>query len=505
MNYRNFLLAIGLAAHASAQSIALPWSGHGHDPQHSGISRFPAQSLEQVRWQMPVDLDRTYWGTRLLIHYGSAVVTRANTVIVPVKTGADDGFRLEARAAADGAVRWILPTDYSLPPHSWVPACGIALTPKGRLFFPAAGGTVRFRDDPDAASGATGQIAFYGAAQYAAAPATFNSNVKISTPITTDRYGNLFFGFVVLGPNPANLQSGLARIGEDGVATWISAATAAADSNITRVLMNCAPALSHDQKTLYLAVTTAGDYGSGYLVAFDSRTLAPLHRVLLKDARDPTRNAILPVDGSSSPTVGPDGDVYFGVLEQPFYSNNLRGWLLHFDSSLGETRTPGAFGWDDTATIVPASSVPGYAGASSYLVMTKSNNYVSGGGDGVNRLALLDPQATMTDPVTGIAVMQEILTVAGPTPDWEYPNVPGAVREWCVNAAAYDPVTSSVFAANEDGKLYRWDLASNTLAQVLTLTDGIGEAYTPTVIGVDGTVYAVANGLLFAAGTAASP
>jgi hypothetical protein len=52
-----------------------------------------------------------------------------------------------------------------------------------------------------------------------------------------------------------------------------------------------------------------------------------------------------------------------------------------------------------------------------------------------------------------------------------------------------------VLANNEDGKLYRWDLTSNTLTQTNTLTSGIGEAYTPTIVGVDGVVYAINNAI----------
>ena len=57
-----------------------------------------------------------------------------------------------------------------------------------------------------------------------------------------------------------------------------------------------------------------------------------------------------------------------------------------------------------------------------------------------------------------------------------------------------------MLANSEDGKLYRWDLTSNTLSETFTLTPGIGEAYTPTLIGVDGTVYAINNAILFAIG-----
>ncbi len=451
---------------------------------------------------MPVDLAPQYSGTTLYIHYGSPLITGQNTLIVPVKTGPNDGFRIEARDPADGAVKWMQASDYSLPAHGWTPGCGIALTPKNRLFFPGAGGTVYFRDGPDAAtappSGA-GQVAFYGLANYQANPATFNNSVRINTPITADRYGNIFFGFQVTGATVPALQSGIARIAEDGTGTWISASSAAVDPGISKVVLNCAPALGNDQRTLYIAVSS-GSYSGGYLVALDSRTLAPVSRVRLKDVHFPDRDALLPDDGTASPTVGPDGDVYFGVLESPFTSNNYRGWLLHFDKTLSQTKIPGAFGWDDTVSIVPASIVPTYSGTSQYLVLAKYNNYVVGGGGGLNRVAVLDPNDTQTDPAHGVMEMKEILTKLGPTPDSEYPNVPGAVREWCINTAAVDPFTRCAIVHSEDGKIYRWDFATNTFSETLTLTTGIGEAYTPTIIGVDGTVYVIANAQLFVIG-----
>jgi hypothetical protein len=205
---------------------------------------------------------------------------------------------------------------------------------------------------------------------------------------------------------------------------------------------------------------------------------------------------------SATPTVGPDGDVYFGVLENPFPDHNDRGWLLHFNSDLSQTKIPGSFGWDDTASIVPASLVASYKGKSSYLLMTKYNNYAGiGTGNGHNRIAILDPNATEKDPVIPTTkVMKEVITKLGVTPDPEFPNFKGAVREWCINTAAVDPFTKSILANSEDGKLYRWDLTSNSFTEVITLSSGIGEAYTPTVIGSDGTAYAINDAILDAIG-----
>src|SRR5271154_6715948 len=130
--------------------------------------------------------------------------------------------------------------------------------------------------------------------------------------------------------------------------------------------------------------------------------------------------------------------------------------------------------------------------------MTKYNNYANAGGNGSNKIAILDPMISETDTVSNATVMNEVLTILGPTPN---PPLAG-VREWCINSAAVDPFTKSVLANNEDGNLYRWDLTSNQLTERIALiTSGVvGQAYTPSVIGVDGVVYAINRGVLYAVG-----
>ena len=206
---------------------------------------------------------------------------------------------------------------------------------------------------------------------YQANPQAYNADVIINTPLTTDPAGNIYFGFQATGSTPLGLSSGIARIGAGGHGTWVPVTTASADSTMTKVPHNSAPALSADLETLYVAVSNGS---AGYLVALDSTTLAPLARVRLKDPNSGA-DARLSDNGSASPTVGTDGDVYFGVLENPFGSNHSRGWLLHFNGSLSQSKTPGAFGWDDTASLVPAQMVPSYQGTSAYLLMMKYNNY----------------------------------------------------------------------------------------------------------------------------------
>jgi hypothetical protein len=485
--------------------LAASWNSYARDAQHSAQAPVAAQNLQAIHWQTPVDLQPQYSGSDLLIHYGSPIITAANTVIVPVKTGATDGFKIDAHNGADGTLLWSRTTDYTLPPHggAWTPSYDPALTPSGRLYYAGAGGTVYYVDQPDATDpGTPAQTAFYDFSQYT--HAGFDSSVYISTPLTVDSQGNIYFGYQVSGPNPLNLQSGIARIGSDGKGTYVAATTAANDSSIVKVVDNCAPALSNDGKTLYIAVST-GDFGHGYLLALDSTTLATAGKTHLID---PSTNsdAALPDSGTATPAVGPDGDVFFGVLEHNFASNHDRGWMLHFSGDLTASKVPGAFGWDDTASIVPATMVPSYLGSSSYLLMTKYNNYAGEGGDGHNKIAVLDPHASMTDPISGVTVMNEVLTIEGATPDAEFDQShPGAVREWCINTAAVDPATHSILANSEDGVLYRWDVTTNSFSQTIRLTSGLGEAYTPTVVGPDGTVYAVNNATLFAVGKLLTP
>jgi hypothetical protein len=480
--------------------LTLPWANYAHDPQHTAVSAVQSQSLNRIKWQTPVDLSPQYSGNELLIHYGSPLITSANSVIVPVKTGATDGFRIDVRNGTDGTLKYSLATDYSLPPHNWTPSFGPALTVRNRLFWAGAGGTVYYRDQPDSTTGASGQIAFYGTGTYTANRTAFDSNVRISTPIVSDRYGSIFFGYIVLGSNAANLTSGVAKIDYTGTGSFVTAVAAAGgDSTITQVVMNCAPTLSGDHRTLYFAVSS-GPQGEGYLASVSSATLTPITRVRLIDPKSGSVALIID-DGTGTPMVGPDGDVFYGVLENPPGSNNYRGWLLHFNSTLSQIKTPGGFGWDDTASMVSAKLVPSYTGSSLYLVLTKYNNYADSGGDGYNRVAILDPNTVESDPISGFTVMKEVITIAGPTPDLEFrPAFPNAVHEWCINSAAVDPLSKSALVNNEDGVLYRWDFTTNALTQSVVLTPGVGEAYTPTLVGPDGTVYAINNATLFAVG-----
>jgi len=459
------------------------WSQHGGDPQHTGVSPVQTQSLDRIRWSTPVDDNMT--SEPILIHYGSPVATVENTIVVPVRS-TNGSFRLEARSGSDGSLLWGAPTDFRTAPSDgwWVPSFSPAITPSGSLYYQGAGGTVYRVDDPNASSITPVQISFLP--DYAANKVEYDTRVFISTPITSDAAGNIYFGYEVFGVVSTELTSGIARIAPNGTTSFVPASSIVAGSSTgLRLGTNSAPALSLDGSKLYIGMQgSSGDF----LAAIDSTTLALVHSVALAGTINDA--------GTSSPTVGPDGHVYFGTLGGAG-SYHFRGTLNHFSGDLSQTFTPGSFGWDETVSIVDADLVPSYTGTSEYLIFSKYNDYYqAAGGTGLNELAILDPFDLEFDPLANANRMKEVLTILGVTPDEDGP--PGAVREWCINVAAVDPATFSILVNSEDGWLYRWDLRTNTFTESVQLvSEGVLEAYTPTMIGPDGAVYAINRSRLF--------
>ena len=480
---------------------AVEWAGFAGNAQHTAAARMRPQPFRRIRWRAKVDLDPPVVYGSLAIHYGSPMITAAGTVLVPTRVSAKAGFQVVAYSGKSGVRRWSMDTDYRPPAFTggtgaWTPPLPAVLTPSAALVVAGAGGTVLVRQHANMADGAVRRLVFYGAAQWKAHRSTYKNAVQITTPLTAGPDGSLYFGFTVTGATPAHLSSGIARIDANGHATWITAAAAAGNPTVTDVAMNCAPALSPSDTTVYITVTSPT---RGILVGLSATTLEPRFRVALKDPVS-GRPAQISTSSSASPTIGPDGDVYYGVLENPLFSHDARGWLLHFNATLTRTKVPGSFGWDNTPSVLPARAVPGYHGTSPYLLVSKYNNYYEIGphGDGHNEMAVLDPRASQKDPYVDTRVMKAVQTILSPV---HVPGEPAGARyEWCINSAVVDPADHSVMVNNEDGTLYRWDLARNTLAEQIHLNRPRPEAYTPTLIGPDGTVYAINNATLYAVG-----
>ena len=491
--------ALLLAALAPTLQNGVGWPTHGGDSSHTGLSSTPAQPIEGVLWSSPLDLNPQYNGDVLYAHYGSPVVTANNVVVMPVKTGANGGFRIEGRDGASGALIFQEDSDYAVPAHNWYPTFGPTLA-LGFVAYPRKAGLVAFRATSPGRPGRDEPkppptTCFYGLANYSAAPSAYDG-IRISSPLVSDNEGTVYFTYRAEGTNPLGLKGGLAVVRRGGSARYVEGATATGNPEFVQPKLNCAPAI---RDSVVYAVFKKASGSEGVIVGLGARNLNPVYKATLLDPRNGGA-AYVDDEGTSCPSIGEDGDVYFGVLENPFGSHHYRGWLLHFDATLTQRKTPGSFGWDDTPSLVPKAVVPGYTGTSPYLVLTKYNNY-AGQGDGVNRVALLDPNASGPDPYSGVSTMKEVMTKVGPTPDAEFLGpFPNAVREWCVNTAAVDVANHAAFVNNEDGVLYRWNLDTNALDGSVRLNSGIGQAYTPTLIGPQGTVFAVSNARLYAVG-----
>ena len=487
-------------------SVAQSWACYGGSAQHRSVSPALTQPLNRVLWSTPVDLSPDYQGSILGAHYGSPVITKGNTIIVPVKVGLTDGFRVEARNGTTGALVYSLDSDYTVATgSSWMPSYGPALDHQNQLYMPAAGGTVLVRKNADATGIGPMRVVFFGPDNYVNQKNVYDAYVKISTPLTIDGKDNAWFGFRTYGQaedetpiGRPGLLSGIARVDSKGNGVWKSAKAICGDPDALRIQLQCAPAITGDNSLVYFAVQLR--YGGGYLVGIDGTTLETKYRVRLVDPGT-GNDAIVTNQSSASPTIGPDGDVYFGVLSNPEQGHNKRGYLLHFDKTLTTLKLCGSFGWDSTASVISTSALPGYKGPSSYLLVTKYNNY-AGFGDGVNKVALLDPNVAMEDPISSINVMSEVETMPGVSqdPTWVSPDYPNAVYEWCVNAAAVDPASHSVLINSEDGRLYRWDLLKNEITEGVLMEGPRGQAYTPVITGPTGISYAINNGKLFAIG-----
>ena len=469
--------------------------------QHTSAYTPTAQDLGRVKWTTNLNSNTGGPASR----YASPVITAANTVVVPTQI-AGGAIQLNAFNGATGASMYALSTDYTPPTSTTAPAYQPVLvnTSSGtRMYYAGAGGTILYVANPDSATPGTPvrQVFYTTLSDYQTRAAGFNSTVFINTPLTADANGDIFFGFRVQGtaPSPLSAQDGFARIDTNGNGTFVLVGTAAADSAVSHDAQNSAPALSNDLSTVYFAAKSATNDNYAYLLGLDSSTLNTKYRVFLTDPRN--GNAAGVVDNSTaSPTIGPDNDVYFGTMANP--DNGSRGFLLHFSNDLTVTKTPGAFGWDNTASVVSTSVVTGYTGTSAYLLLSNYNDYVGQvDGQGLNKVALLDPTATETDPHSssnGLSVMREILTTTGPTPDAANQNstFPSAVLPWLGSAFAVNAPTKSVVLPSSDGNLYRWNLSNNSLSQFLNLGAAGGQQNVPTVIGPDGSIYTISGSTL---------
>ena len=206
-------------------------------------------------------------------------------------------------------------------------------------------------------------------------------------------------------------------------------------------------------------------------------------------------------DATSSPTIAPDGSIFFGALTVYNYD---QGHLMHF-SAQGAFLGAFGFGWDTTPAI--------YTHGNTYSVITKNNHYSGGSYCGVE--AFCPSDRTASNPVSPEAYF---ITSLSPSLaiEWNFQNTntlsckrddQGNISctsnhphgfEWCVNAAVVDK-NGVVYANSEDGNLYAIR-PDGTLLQSIFQQSALGAAYTPASLGSDGKIYSQNSGRLFVVG-----
>src|SRR5690242_12748097 len=183
---------------AHRRRTGVEWAGFAGNARHTAAARRRPQPFRRIRWRTKVDLAPN----GAPIHYGSPMITAANTVLVPTRVSGKAGFRVVAYSGRSGTRRWSFNTDYRTPPFAnglfaWIPPLPAALTRRTTLAVAGAGGTVLIRRHVNAPSGPVRRLVFYGAARWHAHTAAFDEAVHITTPLTSAPDGSLYFGFTV--------------------------------------------------------------------------------------------------------------------------------------------------------------------------------------------------------------------------------------------------------------------------------------------------------------------
>lgn len=221
---------------------------------------------------------------------------------------------------------------------------------------------------------------------------------------------------------------------------------------------------------------------------------------------DPSTNEPPPArvldDASSTPTIAPDGSIFFGAYTR---YNWAQGHMLHFSAN-GDFLNSFNFGWDNTPAIFPHGGT--------YSVVFKNNHYGGAGfGDYCDdpnwcpdrsnpNASLLGPEqyfVSQFDPNLNIEWSFQNTNTQSCTrnPDGtlscvsDHPNG----FEWCVNAAVVD-ANGVVYANSEDGNLYAI-AQGGTMLQRIFQQLAIGAAYTPASLDSSGRIYSQNDGHLF--------
>lgn len=460
---------------------------------------------------------------------------------------------------------WSFSSDWKAPgsyADFWEPVFHAVLA-NGALYVPGAGGTI-FRVDKSTGA-QVARINPFSAIDsntYTAGPITADSSGNLYYNVVKLQPGGGFYSkdsvdswlvkvtpnnsttkvsYFVLTPGAPGPDDPCEVSFSQSLAPWPPSPTAVAPTvrcGPIRVALNIAPAIAADG-TIYSIARSHGAFSnrSAFLVAVNpnltSKWAASLNNRFTDGCGVPiSQGGVLPPNGqpggcraganlgvdpgvnhagggrvlddsSASPTVAPDGSIFYGAYSRYNYA---QGHLMHFSASgayLGAYR----FGWDLTAGIAPHGGT--------YSVVIKDNQYGE-----VGSYCDVESACPSDRTIANSAGYPEAYFVTqlnhNLNVEWRFQNTntfsctrqpDGSVTctsdhpngfEWCVNAVVID-ANGVVYANSEDGNLYAIN-PDGTLKQNIFQQLALGAAYTPASIGLDGKIYSQNAGHLFVAG-----
>jgi len=291
--------------------------------------------------------------------------------------------------------------------------------------------------------------------------------------MTAGQQCNVFFGSG-LGDRSCSFkttQSGFARIDSNGNGTYVLAGTAPT-CTINRDSHNSAPALSNDETHAFTwwrrkhLGTRISPRLEQHDPGFDASGVPDRPEKYKRRGNFRRQYGITMVGLTMT---------LHGIL--PTRANGSRGFLMR-SVATSRFKKPGRVRLGLHRCHRAASMVPSYQGASSYLIFSNTTTTRLCDGDGINKIALLDPRHSDRPPPSGMVWWRcaKCSTVIAPTPDENrFDRVP-LCR--CASGAS-TPRPSirprTVFSRRRGRHIYRWNSPTNSLSKPVTLTEGFGE------------------------------
>ena len=580
INCKSLCLGLGFLA-ISGTAFAEGWPQWGQNPQHSGflpvVGQDPSRKLDSMVYDPFVAQEQTENFGELLAHY-QAPLTDGQDVFMefiggtynscnppgsytPFPCGNDNWFnqiwsekRLHWQAGTL-VEKWSFASDWKPEPDAggelggWQPVFHAALS-DGAVWVPGAGGTVF-----QLAKG-SGQMV----ARFNPFGSTIDPNTFVSSPITVDQRGNVYYNVLKLnitndpntndpwsfGPNFDGLnvtdipEAWLVKISADGVIQKVSykslAYTPAAPATcfgtfsestlpwppsptaVPRTIpclsqrpgLNIAPAIASDG-TIY-SVTVAHNpfaHRYAYIVAFNPN-LTVKWTASLRDRIHDGCGVLLTIGTPGGCRAGQPAN---GVEPE----TNLAPAAQVLDqSSSSPVVTP------DGGVIYGAYTRYNYARGHMFR-FDRNGNFVAAYDFGWDSTPAIYPHngtysIVIKDNHYDVGSYCGDPTICPPAPpgpyyitqlspsmniEWQFKNSSIDTThsngfEWCINAPAVDRA-GNVFANSEDGNLYRI-AQGGTLNGQIFLNQALGAAYTPLSLGPKGQIYTENDGILFAVG-----